>query len=111
MQEKNSRDEILMSRDNQSVPIMGASSSSASPRWSKTYISSPYRSYDNKVGLLISNHSNNHSISNKGEPANVPVEVLRVQASHKARYVAASTVDPQLYWGIASSGAYAICAA
>ena len=100
-----------MSQDNQSVPIVGASRSSASPRWSKTYISSPYGSYDDKVGLPILNRSNNHNISNKGGPSNVPVKVLRVQASHRARYVAASTTDPKLYWGIASSGVYTICAA
>ena len=90
---------------------MRASSSSASPSWSKTYISSSYGSYDDKVGLPISNRSNDHNISSKGELANVPVKVLQVQASHRARYVATSTTEPQLYWGITSSGVYAIYAA
>ena len=97
MHEQIDEDGVLTSRDNQSVPIVGASSSSASPNRSKTYTSSAYGLYDDRVGLPMSNRSNDHNISNNGQPANVPVDVFRVQASHKAWYVAASTAEPQLY--------------
>jgi len=91
------------------VPIVGASSSSATPTSPKAYIVSSYGSYKAMVGLPISNRSNDHNITNNEQLANINVLLLRVQASHKARYVAASTTEPQLYWGIASSGEYTIC--
>ena len=44
----------------------------------------------------MSNRLNDHNISNNGQPANVPVELLLMHASHKALSVAASMADPQL---------------